>query len=81
MKHCAARRARQLQRWTAMKLLPPPDHKLSLLGVYIGYPIGKLMLRALTWGNYPPEDRRHNALFVALTPYWLVGAVLTFVFI
>lgn len=63
-----------------MNLLPPPKHKLSLLGAYIAYPLGKLALRLLTFGHYPPEDRPHSALFVALTPWWLFGIVVALVY-
>lgn len=60
-----------------MKLLPTGNHKLSLLGAYIAYPIGKLLLRVLTLGKYPPEEKHHSALFVALTPWWIFGVALT----
>ena len=63
-----------------MKLLLPPNHKLSSLGQFVAYPIGKLLLRVLTLGKYPPEDEPHNALFVALAPYWIVGTLLTLIF-
>ena len=59
-----------------MRLLPPPNHKLSLVGAYVAYPIGKLVLRLLTFGYYPPEDKPHNDMFVALTPYWFFGIAL-----
>jgi len=60
-----------------MRLLPPPNHKLSLLGAYIGYPLGKIILRILTLGRYPPEDSPHNDMLVALTPFWVFGIVFT----
>lgn len=63
-----------------MKLLPTGNHKLSLLGAYVAYPLGKVLLRVFTLGRYPPEDTPHNALFVALVPWWVFGAVLTVVY-
>ena len=53
-----------------MKMFPPEGTKLSLLGAYITYPIGKIMLRILTIGKYPPEERKHNDLFVGLFPWF-----------
>ena len=61
-----------------MRLLPPPNHNLSLLGAYIGYPIGKVILRILTLGRYPPENSPHNDMLVAFTPFWVFGIVFTF---
>ena len=55
-----------------MKLTPPDNAPLSLVGSYIGYPIGKVMLRIMTLGSYPPEDQKHNALFVAIFPWFMV---------
>lgn len=63
-----------------MNLRPPRNHKLSLLGAVVAYPLGKMALRLLTLGHYPPEDRPHNALFVALTPWWLFGIIITLVY-
>lgn len=63
-----------------MKLLPPQNHKLSLIGAFVAYPIGKLLLRALTIGHYPPENEPHNALFVAFTPWWFFGTVITLIY-
>ena len=63
-----------------MKLLPAGNHKLSVLGAYIAYPLGKVLLRVLTLGRYPPEDKPHNALFVALTPWWVFGIAVTLIF-
>ena len=63
-----------------MRLLPPSGHTLSLLGAYIAYPIGKLALRLLTLGYYPPENRPHNTMFVSLTPWWLFGTIITLVY-
>lgn len=37
-----------------MNLRPPKNHKLSLLGALIAYPVGKLLLRLLTLGHYRP---------------------------
>lgn len=63
-----------------MKLLPPPNHKLSLLGAFLAYPLGKVALRILTFGHYPPEDKPHNAMLVAFTPWWLFGIIVTLLF-
>jgi hypothetical protein len=63
-----------------VKLLPPPNHKLSVLGAFIAYPVGKLLLRAMTFGAYPPEEKPHSELFVALTPWWVFGIVLTLLY-
>jgi hypothetical protein len=63
-----------------MKLLPAGNHKLSLLGAYVAYPIGKILLRVLTLGHYPPEEKDHSALFVALTPWWIFGIALTLIY-
>lgn len=63
-----------------MKLLPPENHKLSLIGAFIAYPIGKIMLRLLTLGHYPPENKPHNAALVALSPWWILGTVLTLLY-
>ena len=30
------------------------------------------MLRIMTLGSYPPEDQKHNALFVAIFPWFMV---------
>jgi hypothetical protein len=63
-----------------MQWLPPPNAHLSMLGRFIAYPVGKVLLRCLTLGRYPPENRPHNALFVALTPWWFfcIVAVVAF---
>ena len=53
-----------------MRLTPPANSPLSIAGRYIAYPIGKISLKILTLGHYPPEDKKHNALFVAIFP-WL----------
>ncbi len=63
-----------------MKLLPPPNHKLGLLGEFIAYPLGKILLRILTLGGYPPEDEPHNELMVALAPWWVFGIVITWLY-
>ena len=63
-----------------MKLFPPPNHKLSLLGAYVAYPIGKLALRLVTLGRYPPEDKPHNTMMVGLTPWFLLCIVVAFAF-
>jgi hypothetical protein len=63
-----------------LKLLPTGNHKLGLLGAFVAYPIGKVLLRILTLGHYPPEDRPHNALLVAMTPWWVFGIVITVVY-
>lgn len=63
-----------------MRLLPPPNNKLSFLGAFVAYPLGKVALRFLTLGRYPPENKPHNALFVALTPWWLVGTIVTLIY-
>jgi len=63
-----------------MNLRPPENHKLSLLGAFIAYPVGKVLLRALTLGHYPPESQPHNALFVALTPWWVFGILVTLIY-
>ncbi|MFN3811245.1 MAG: hypothetical protein ACK4S6_11555 [Roseateles asaccharophilus] len=63
-----------------MKLLPPENHKLSLMGAFIAYPIGKIMLRLLTLGRYPPENKPHNAALVALSPWCILGTVLTLLY-
>jgi hypothetical protein len=63
-----------------VKLFPPPNHKLSLLGAYVAYPLGKVALRVLTIGRYPPEKEPHSALFVASTPWWLFGIVITLLY-
>ena len=52
-----------------MKWLPPEKAPLSILGRLI-YPLGKIMLLSITLGRYPPENKPHNALFVALFPWW-----------
>jgi hypothetical protein len=57
-----------------MKLTPPADAPLSFLGSYIAYPIGKILLRVLTFGSYPPELRKHNYFFVALFPWFAIIA-------
>lgn len=63
-----------------MKLLPPRNHELGFLGEYIAYPLGKISLRILTLGRYPPEDKPHNAIFVAFTPWWLFGTIVTLLY-
>ncbi len=63
-----------------MKLFPPPNHKLSILGAYLAYPLGKVALRILTVGRYPPEEAPHNAMFVAFSPWWIFGIVITLVY-
>ena len=63
-----------------MKLLPPQNHQLSILGAFVAYPIGKVLLRLLTLGAYPPEDKPHSALFVACAPWWVFGIVVTVVY-
>ena len=55
-----------------LRLTPPESAPLSLVGSYIFYPIGKVMLRIITLGSYPPEDQKHNALFVAIFPWFMV---------
>jgi len=32
------------------------------------------MLRIFTFGNYPPENGKHNSLFVAIFPWFVVVA-------
>jgi hypothetical protein len=59
----------------AMKWFAPPESHGSLLGRFIAYPIGKLLLRLLTIGKYPPEEAKHNYLFVMLFP-WVLFVVL-----
>jgi hypothetical protein len=51
-----------------------------LLGAYVAYPLGKVALRVLTIGRYPPENEPHSALFVAFTPWWLFGIVITLLY-
>lgn len=63
-----------------MKLLPPENHKLSLMGAFIAHPMGNIMLRLLTLGHYPPENKPHNAALVALSPWWILGTVLTLLY-
>jgi hypothetical protein len=63
-----------------MKLLPPANQKISALGAYIAYPIGKILLRVLTLGRYPPEDKEHSALFVMLSPWWFFVIVITLLY-
>lgn len=63
-----------------MNLRPPQNHKLSLLGALVAYPVGKVVLRVLTLGRYPPENQPHSALFVALTPWWLFGILVTLIY-
>jgi hypothetical protein len=58
-----------------MRLLPLDDAPLSILGRFVAYPIGKITLRILTLGRYPPEDEKHNALFVALPSWWFFTVV------
>ena len=61
---------------------PKSPHKLSLIGAFIGYPLGKLILLIVTIGQYPNSDKQHNELFVALTPLWVffIGVTLYFEF-
>ena len=63
-----------------MRLTAPKNSLLSLIGAYIAYPIGKILLRVLTLGRYPPEEKKHNVLFVALFPWFafLVIAVIAY---
>jgi len=49
-----------------MKLFPTEGKNLSLIGRYIGYPIGKIGLRVVTLGHYPPENKKHNELLVSM---------------
>ena len=65
----------------ALKLLLPNfPNKLSLIGAFIGYPIGKMMLLIFTLGQYPDKNKKHNEMFVALTPLWVffVGVTIYF---
>ena len=39
-----------------MRLLPPPNHKLSLLGAYIGYPLGKIGSSGFSVGEFSSAD-------------------------
>ena len=55
-----------------MKLTPPESAPLSLVGSYVFYPVEKLMLRIITLGSYPPEDKKHNSVFVAIFPWFVV---------
>ena len=55
-----------------MKLTPPESAPLSPVGAYVFYPVGKLLLRIITLGGYPPEDEKHNSVFVAIFPWFLV---------
>ena len=55
-----------------MSLTPPENAPLSLIGSYIAYPIGKIMLRMLSFGKYPPEHDKHNSLFVAIFPWFAI---------
>jgi len=57
-----------------MKWFAPPESYGSLLGRFVAYPIGKVILRLLTLGTYPPEETKHNYLFVMLFP-WVVFCV------
>jgi hypothetical protein len=57
-----------------MKWFAPSESYGSLLGRFVAYPIGKVMLRLLTLGIYPPEEAKHNYLFVMLFP-WVVFCV------
>lgn len=52
-----------------MKWFAPSDSHGSLLGRFVAYPIGKLLLLALTLGKYPPEEKKHNYLMVMLFPW------------
>ena len=57
-----------------MTPFPTKGSKLSLVGRFVAYPIGKLSLRILTLGKYPPEKENHNELFVAIFA-WAVFSV------
>ena len=55
-----------------MRLTPPEGAPLSQIASYIGYPLGKVMLRILTLGRYPPENSKHNSVFVSLFPWFAI---------
>ena len=55
-----------------LKLTPPESAPLNAVGSYVFYPVGKLLLRIITVGSYPPEDRKHNSVFVAIFPWFVV---------
>ena len=61
-------------RWdiTHLRFTPPENAPLNLVGSYIAYPIGKVMLRIITLGSYPSEVRKHNSLFVAIFPWFMI---------
>jgi hypothetical protein len=56
----------------------PTESHANAVGRYVAYPLGKILLRALTLGRYPPEHRPHNYLFVMLFP-WVLFCVLAVV--
>jgi hypothetical protein len=56
----------------------PPESHANAIGRYVAYPLGKILLRVLTLGRYPPEHRPHNFLFVMLFP-WVLFCVLAVV--
>ena len=60
-----------------MTWIAPPDSHGSALGRFIAYPLGKLVLRIITFGTYPPEHAKHNYLFVMLFPWVLFVIVIT----
>jgi hypothetical protein len=61
-----------------MKWFAPNESYGSLLGRFVAYPIGKIILRVLTLGKYPPENVKHNYLFVMLVP-WVLFCVIAIV--
>lgn len=62
-----------------MKLFPNKGNNLSFLGAYIAYPIGKILLKAITIGKYPPEAKKHNEMLVAIFPLVTAAVLATFI--
>jgi hypothetical protein len=54
---------------STMQWFAPPESYGSMMGRFVAYPIGKVLLRVLTLGRYPPENEKHNDLLVIIFPW------------
>ena len=52
----------------------------AAIAEYVLHPVGVLILRALSFGRYPPRDRDYNHMVVSMVPLVLIVVVATVLF-